>query len=56
MSVIIETNNLLETIESIRKEMIYIGIQEGLTSESTIKLSEKLDTYIAKYQKINDSV
>lgn len=39
-------------IESLRNEMIRIGIQEGLTSTRTIQISQKLDTYIAIYQKM----
>lgn len=44
---------LMYTIRSLREEMIRIGIQEGLTSEKTIKLSQKLDFYISKYQAIH---
>jgi hypothetical protein len=38
-------------IDLLRKEMIRIGTQEGLTSENTIMVSQQLDTYIIKYQK-----
>jgi hypothetical protein len=45
----------LETkIETLRKEMIRIGILEGLASERTIMISQQLDNYIAIYQKINN--
>lgn len=37
---------LLTCIETLRKEMIRVGIQEGLTSKNTIKISRKLDIYI----------
>jgi hypothetical protein len=42
-------------IESLRKEMIRIGIQEGLTSERTIKISQEIDYYILEYQSIISS-
>lgn len=45
-----EKSFLKYSIESLRNEMIRIGIQEGLTSENTIKVSQKLDIFIAKYQ------
>lgn len=41
---------LLKTIKFLQKEMICVGIQEGLTSEKTLNISRKLDTYITKYQ------
>lgn len=43
-------SDLIEVINILRKEMIHIGTHEGLTSEKTIKISQKLDIYIAKYQ------
>lgn len=39
-----------KTIESLRKELINSGMQEGLTHEKTLELSQKLDTFIARYQ------
>ncbi len=48
-----ERTELMHTIRSLREEMIRIGIQEGLTSEKTIKISQKLDFYISKYQSID---
>ncbi len=45
-------SDLLNTIESLRQEMIRIGIQEGLSSSKTIELSQKLDIFISKYQMI----
>jgi hypothetical protein len=50
--IINERCKLKMTIESLRKEMIRIGIQEGLTSERTIKISQEIDYYILKYQSI----
>jgi hypothetical protein len=47
-----ERSYLENKIESLRKEMIRIGIQEGLICERTIIISQKLDTYIARYQKM----
>lgn len=41
-------------IECLRKELIRVGIQEGLSNEKTIKLSQKLDLFIAKYQSMNN--
>lgn len=53
MSFIKDAYKLEKTIESLRTEMIRVGIQEGLTSEKTIKLSQELDSHIAIYQKMN---
>ena len=39
-----------QTIESLRKELINCGMQEGFTHERTLELSQKLDTVIARYQ------
>jgi hypothetical protein len=47
-------SNLAKTIEFLRDEMIHIGIQEGLTNEKTIRISQKLDTLIAKYQSMKN--
>jgi hypothetical protein len=47
-----EIFSLGNKIESLRNEMIRIGIQEGLTSTRTIQISQKLDMYIAIYQKM----
>lgn len=43
--------NLINKIETIRKEMIQTGIQEGLSSKRTIELSQLLDQYVLQYQK-----
>ncbi|XJZ26872.1 Spo0E family sporulation regulatory protein-aspartic acid phosphatase [Bacillota bacterium Lsc_1132] len=43
---------LEETINRLQKKLIMIGLQEGLTSEKTIQISEQLDIYIVKLQKI----
>jgi hypothetical protein len=47
-----EIVSLGNKIESLRNEMIRIGIQEGLTSTRTIQISQKLDAYITIYQKM----
>ncbi|NRD77730.1 aspartyl-phosphate phosphatase Spo0E family protein [Bacillus sp. BRMEA1] len=39
-------------IETLRKEMIQIGMIEGLASKRTIKISKNLDRSIAKYQSL----
>jgi hypothetical protein len=46
--------DLLKQIEFLRKEMISVGIQEGLTSEKTLIISQKLDIIIAKYQALKN--
>lgn len=47
----IDTNlELLGLIENLRREMICVGLKEGLSSEKTIEISQKLDIYIANYQ------
>ncbi|MGN7403412.1 aspartyl-phosphate phosphatase Spo0E family protein [Cytobacillus praedii] len=33
--------------------MIKVGLSEGLDSKNTIKISQVLDTYILRYQKVN---
>ncbi|PKG23561.1 aspartyl-phosphate phosphatase Spo0E family protein [Niallia nealsonii] len=47
-----EANNLLVHIQSLRKELIEMGLQEGFQSTNTIQISQKLDTYIVLYQKM----
>ena len=37
-------------IETLRKELITTVQKEGLSSEKTIKLSQKLDVYLVEYQ------
>lgn len=49
----LKINNNLELlciIENLRREMICVGLKEGLSSEKTIEISQKLDQYIANYQ------
>lgn len=48
----VEESKLVETIETLREEMIKIGLQEGLASPKTIEASQKLDRFIAKYHSI----
>lgn len=47
-----EKNTLLIEIKSLQKELIQIGMREGLTSKNTIAISQKLDQYIVNFQKI----
>lgn len=49
----IEKSELLKTIETLRKEMIQIGNKEGFSSTQTLEISQKLDTFIFKYQASN---
>lgn len=48
--------DLFHTIESLRKDMILAGMQEGFTSRKTLELSQRLDHYIAKYQKLKTKI
>lgn len=41
---------LLQHIQSLRDQLIHVGIHEGLSHEKTIHLSQKLDKYIFLYQ------
>lgn len=52
MSTTDNKSDLMRTIESLREEMIRTGIKEGMSSNNTITISQKLDEYIAKYQSI----
>jgi hypothetical protein len=45
-----EKLDLIKKIEFLRAEMIRIGMKEGLHNEKTVRISQKLDTYIAYYQ------
>jgi hypothetical protein len=49
MPMIDEKSKLEILIETLRAEMIRIGIKEGLDSEKTIEISQRLDIYISKY-------
>jgi hypothetical protein len=44
-------NELKVQIEILRDEMYLIGLSHGLSSEQTIKISQKLDIYIAIYSR-----
>lgn len=44
--------SLLDEINSLRREMIIIGISKGLDNKKTIELSQKLDSILNKYQLI----
>lgn len=52
MSVLYNEKNLETKIETLRKEMIQSGIEEGLSSKKTIEISHLLDQYLLKYQKL----
>jgi hypothetical protein len=52
MPIKVDSCEIMRTIESLRQEMIQIGIKEGLHSEKTIKISQQLDVFIAQYQSI----
>jgi hypothetical protein len=41
---------LQNKIEHLRKEMIILGLKNGLECQKTITVSQTLDQYIAKYQ------
>jgi hypothetical protein len=41
---------LLQHIQLLRDQLVHTGIQEGLSHEKTILLSQKLDEYIFLYQ------
>jgi len=43
---------LLLVIEHIRKKLIHVGFKDGYTSKETIRLSQRLDKVILKYQKL----
>ncbi|CRK84687.1 aspartyl-phosphate phosphatase Spo0E family protein [Neobacillus massiliamazoniensis] len=49
-------NNLLIVIKALRNEMILTGMKEGLTSEKTLAISQKLDKYISRYQSIQSNI
>lgn len=45
-------SDLEKKINNLRSKMILIGTKEGLSSENTIKISQKLDIYLTIYQKL----
>lgn len=53
MALLFNEKNLVYKIETLRKEMIQSGMEEGLSSKKTIELSQLLDQYMLKYQKLN---
>lgn len=54
ISNLVQNRNELENqIELLRNEMVLVGLQEGLSSEHTILISQKLDRYIALFLEIN---
>ncbi|OLS38527.1 aspartyl-phosphate phosphatase Spo0E family protein [Bacillus sp. MRMR6] len=46
---------LRDKIEILREEMIHSGLSKGLNNEQTIKISQKLDSYIALYTAIENN-
>ncbi|MGZ4159622.1 MAG: Spo0E family sporulation regulatory protein-aspartic acid phosphatase [Neobacillus sp.] len=50
----VSKKELLEVIKSLRITLIQIGIELGLSNEKTIEISQRLDTYIAKYQTLKN--
>ncbi|KAB7671800.1 aspartyl-phosphate phosphatase Spo0E family protein [Bacillus sp. B1-b2] len=44
--------HLLEEIENLKKLLLEYGTRNGLNDPITLKISEKLDTYIVIYQKL----
>lgn len=51
MNNLIDKNLLMNLINQMRKKMISIGIDQGLTSENTVEVSQYLDELINLYQK-----
>ncbi|MGP7816365.1 Spo0E family sporulation regulatory protein-aspartic acid phosphatase [Niallia sp. 01092] len=55
MTVVLENNDsdtLLTYINTLRQDLIEVGLDHGLTSRETIQLSQKLDYYLNQYQQI----
>ncbi|MBT2659216.1 aspartyl-phosphate phosphatase Spo0E family protein [Bacillus sp. ISL-18] len=46
----VEKSNLIQMIELLRQELTETGLKEGFTSKKTIELSQKLDSFITRYQ------
>jgi hypothetical protein len=44
-------SDLEKRINILRSKMILIGTKEGLSSEKTLRISQKLDTFLTIYQK-----
>lgn len=42
---------LMDTIDSLKIQLLKYGIEKGLDDPNTIQISELLDTYIVMYQK-----
>ncbi|AYV68350.1 MULTISPECIES: aspartyl-phosphate phosphatase Spo0E family protein [Niallia] len=42
---------LMDTIDSLKIQLLKYGIEKGLNDPNTIQISELLDTYIVMYQK-----
>jgi hypothetical protein len=52
LSAIEEKSKLEKIINVKRKELIKTGMQEGLQSKRTLIISQQLDIFIVKYQKL----
>ena len=52
ISVQSEKNNMLLNIEKLRREMIKLGSEKGLSSEETILASKKLDSALNEFVKV----
>ncbi|MEH7438236.1 aspartyl-phosphate phosphatase Spo0E family protein [Neobacillus drentensis] len=47
-------SELKAAIEVLRKEMIHCGLNNGLTNERTVQISQILDSHIAKYHSLKN--
>jgi len=45
-------SELLQDIESLKLKLIKSGSDKGLNDPRTLQISEQLDTYIVKYQRL----
>ncbi|MCT2344379.1 aspartyl-phosphate phosphatase Spo0E family protein [Niallia taxi] len=45
-------SELLQDIESLKLELIKAGSDRGLNDPGTLRISEQLDTYIVRYQRM----
>ena len=53
--VVLTPDELLNYIEYLRKNLIYLGLTCGFNHEQTIEASQELDFFIFQYQKITNS-
>ena len=45
-------NELMSVIETLRNQLINNGMKEGFSSQNTLAISQELDKYIMKYQRL----